>query len=60
MSPNNNPLATTTCIIGGGPAGIMLGFLLARQGIAATSQQGYFHYNCTAGIADGEPGTAVP
>src|ERR1700675_2466140 len=27
---------TTCCIIGGGPAGIMLGFLLARQGIAVT------------------------
>jgi 2-polyprenyl-6-methoxyphenol hydroxylase-like FAD-dependent oxidoreductase len=30
-SPN-----TTCCIIGGGPAGIMLGFLLARQGINVT------------------------
>jgi 2-polyprenyl-6-methoxyphenol hydroxylase-like FAD-dependent oxidoreductase len=29
-------LATTTCIIGGGPAGIMLGFLLARAGIQVT------------------------
>jgi 2-polyprenyl-6-methoxyphenol hydroxylase-like FAD-dependent oxidoreductase len=27
---------TTCCIIGGGPAGIMLGFLLARQGIPVT------------------------
>jgi 2-polyprenyl-6-methoxyphenol hydroxylase-like FAD-dependent oxidoreductase len=27
---------TTCCIIGGGPAGIMLGFLLARAGIAVT------------------------
>jgi 2-polyprenyl-6-methoxyphenol hydroxylase-like FAD-dependent oxidoreductase len=41
MSPNNNPLATTTCIIGGGPAGIMLGFLLARQGIAVTVLEKY-------------------
>jgi 2-polyprenyl-6-methoxyphenol hydroxylase-like FAD-dependent oxidoreductase len=32
----NPPLATTCCIIGGGPAGIMLGYLLARQGIAVT------------------------
>jgi 2-polyprenyl-6-methoxyphenol hydroxylase-like FAD-dependent oxidoreductase len=31
-----NPLATTCCIIGGGPAGIMLGYLLARQGIPVT------------------------
>jgi 2-polyprenyl-6-methoxyphenol hydroxylase-like FAD-dependent oxidoreductase len=29
-------LATTTCIIGGGPAGIMLGFLLARAGVQVT------------------------
>src|SRR5436309_2360717 len=27
---------TTCCIAGGGPAGIMLGFLLARAGIAVT------------------------
>jgi 2-polyprenyl-6-methoxyphenol hydroxylase-like FAD-dependent oxidoreductase len=27
---------TTVCIIGGGPAGIMLGFLLARAGVAVT------------------------
>ena len=36
MPGATNPLATTCCIIGGGPAGIMLGFLLARQGIAVT------------------------
>jgi 2-polyprenyl-6-methoxyphenol hydroxylase-like FAD-dependent oxidoreductase len=36
MATPTNPLATTCCIIGGGPAGIMLGFLLARQGIAVT------------------------
>jgi len=29
-------LTTTCCIIGGGPAGVMLGFLLARQGIDVT------------------------
>src|SRR5580700_4598859 len=33
MAPTSNPLATTCCIIGGGPAGIMLGFLLARAGV---------------------------
>src|ERR1700755_1109931 len=27
---------TTCCIIGGGPAGIMLGFLLARSGVDVT------------------------
>ena len=35
-SPQEHPLATTVCIIGGGPAGIMLGFLLARAGIPVT------------------------
>jgi len=36
MSAPGDHLATTCCIIGGGPAGIMLGFLLARRGIAVT------------------------
>jgi 2-polyprenyl-6-methoxyphenol hydroxylase-like FAD-dependent oxidoreductase len=36
MSQTGNQLSTTCCIIGGGPAGIMLGYLLARQGIAVT------------------------
>jgi 2-polyprenyl-6-methoxyphenol hydroxylase-like FAD-dependent oxidoreductase len=36
MSATGNQLSTTCCIIGGGPAGIMLGFLLAREGIAVT------------------------
>src|SRR5271156_3399084 len=29
-------LRTTCCIVGGGPAGMMLGFLLARSGIDVT------------------------
>jgi 2-polyprenyl-6-methoxyphenol hydroxylase-like FAD-dependent oxidoreductase len=29
-------LTTTCCIVGGGPAGMMLGFLLARAGVKAT------------------------
>jgi len=41
MSPTGNQLSTTCCIIGGGPAGIMLGFLLARQGIAVTVLEKY-------------------
>jgi 2-polyprenyl-6-methoxyphenol hydroxylase-like FAD-dependent oxidoreductase len=41
MTTPANPLATTCCIIGGGPAGIMLGFLLARQGIAVTVLEKY-------------------
>src|SRR5271170_4365666 len=29
-------LRTTCCIVGGGPAGVMLGYLLARQGVQVT------------------------
>ena len=29
-------VATTCCIVGGGPAGMMLGFLLARAGVDVT------------------------
>lgn len=37
MPENKRTLAPTTCcIIGGGPAGIMLGFLLAREGVQVT------------------------
>jgi 2-polyprenyl-6-methoxyphenol hydroxylase-like FAD-dependent oxidoreductase len=36
MATASSSLATTCCIIGGGPAGIMLGFLLARSGINVT------------------------
>lgn len=32
----NRDLETTCCIVGGGPAGMMLGFLLARQGVDVT------------------------
>jgi 2-polyprenyl-6-methoxyphenol hydroxylase-like FAD-dependent oxidoreductase len=34
MDSPSKDLSTTCCIIGGGPAGIMLGFLLARAGIS--------------------------
>jgi 2-polyprenyl-6-methoxyphenol hydroxylase-like FAD-dependent oxidoreductase len=34
--PATSPAKTTCCVIGGGPAGIMLGFLLAREGIHVT------------------------
>jgi 2-polyprenyl-6-methoxyphenol hydroxylase-like FAD-dependent oxidoreductase len=30
------PIETTCCIVGGGPAGIMLGYLLARSGVPVT------------------------
>lgn len=36
MATASSSLATTCCIIGGGPAGMMLGFLLARSGINVT------------------------
>jgi 2-polyprenyl-6-methoxyphenol hydroxylase-like FAD-dependent oxidoreductase len=37
MADARNPaLNTTCCIVGGGPAGIMLGFLLARSGVDVT------------------------
>src|SRR5215469_11245383 len=29
-------MKTTCCVVGGGPAGIILGYLLAREGIAVT------------------------
>jgi 2-polyprenyl-6-methoxyphenol hydroxylase-like FAD-dependent oxidoreductase len=32
----NQTLETTCCVVGGGPAGIMLGYLLARAGVAVT------------------------
>jgi 2-polyprenyl-6-methoxyphenol hydroxylase-like FAD-dependent oxidoreductase len=32
----NEKLRTKCCIVGGGPAGVMLGYLLAREGIAVT------------------------
>lgn len=32
----NQSLQTTCCIVGGGPAGVMLGYLLARKGVAVT------------------------
>jgi 2-polyprenyl-6-methoxyphenol hydroxylase-like FAD-dependent oxidoreductase len=35
-SAQEHSLSTTTCIIGGGPAGIMLGYLLARAGVQVT------------------------
>jgi 2-polyprenyl-6-methoxyphenol hydroxylase-like FAD-dependent oxidoreductase len=32
----NQTLETTCCVVGGGPAGVMLGYLLARAGVAVT------------------------
>ena len=33
---SNGELRTTCCIVGGGPAGVMLGYLLARKGVEVT------------------------
>jgi len=33
---HNTPIVTKCCVVGGGPAGMMLGFLLARAGVAVT------------------------
>src|SRR5215813_13288119 len=32
----NDALETTCCVVGGGPAGVMLGYLLARSGVQVT------------------------
>ena len=34
MRPGTKIIRTTCCIAGGGPAGMMLGMLLARAGVA--------------------------
>ena len=31
--PNRRTITTRCCIVGGGPAGMMLGYLLARAGV---------------------------
>lgn len=36
MSPNTESAAASCCIVGSGPAGLMLGYLLARKGIDVT------------------------
>ena len=36
IAPNDRSMTTTCAIVGGGPAGMMLGVLLARAGIAVT------------------------
>lgn len=36
MSPNTESGAASCCIVGSGPAGLMLGYLLARKGIEVT------------------------
>ncbi|MBO0723381.1 MAG: FAD-dependent monooxygenase, partial [Blastocatellia bacterium] len=33
MSQTDKTIRTTCCVVGGGPAGMMLGMLLARAGV---------------------------
>lgn len=44
MAPTAPITKTTCCIIGGGPAGIMLGFLLARSGVQVTVLEKYIDF----------------
>jgi len=41
----NQTAETTCCIVGGGPAGIMLGYLLARAGVAVTVLEKHKDFN---------------
>ncbi len=35
----NTTFETRCCVVGGGPAGVMLGFLLARAGVPVTVRE---------------------
>jgi len=39
------PLNTTCCVVGGGPAGVMLGYLLARAGVDVTVLEKHRDFN---------------
>jgi 2-polyprenyl-6-methoxyphenol hydroxylase-like FAD-dependent oxidoreductase len=41
----NETLETTCCIVGGGPSGMMLGYLLARAGVAVTVLEKHRDFN---------------
>ena len=38
-------LQTTCCVVGGGPAGVMLGYLLARAGVEVTVLEKHRDFN---------------
>ena len=39
------PQRATCCVVGGGPAGLMLGYLLARSGIQVTVLEKHQNFN---------------
>jgi 2-polyprenyl-6-methoxyphenol hydroxylase-like FAD-dependent oxidoreductase len=41
----NEPVQTTCCVVGGGPAGVMLGYLLARSGVDVTVLEKHQDFN---------------
>ena len=41
----NETLETTCCVVGGGPAGVMLGYLLARAGVDVTVLEKHQDFN---------------
>jgi len=41
----NSTIETTCCVAGGGPAGVMLGYLLARAGVAVTVLEKHKDFN---------------
>lgn len=41
----NRTVETTCCVVGGGPAGVMLGYLLARAGVAVTVLEKHQDFN---------------
>jgi 2-polyprenyl-6-methoxyphenol hydroxylase-like FAD-dependent oxidoreductase len=47
-----SPLRVTCCIAGGGPAGIMLGFLLARAGVKVAVLEKHKNITCIPGLLE--------
>src|SRR5262252_7388929 len=41
----NQTIGTTCCVVGGGPAGVMLGYLLARAGVDVTVLEKHQDFN---------------
>lgn len=41
----SQPIETTCCVVGGGPAGVMLGYLLARAGVDVTVLEKHIDFN---------------